>query len=288
MPAPSSLKAPRVLAALAEAVVPFPAAGALRVHANPDRVHRPTPSKTGVRPQPGPNRFDDPHHHYPVRYLAEHLHVCLLEVMARLRAHPGAEEVLAQMGNGAEEEELVGLPDPDQVSGVGKFLETSPVSTIVLAPTVPPESLVNIFDGDLLAALAGVHSVRKLLGRPEIVKCYGDANGVVDVDGSLVRNPSTVVGRPVTQEISRLLLDLTPVMGLRYISRHDDGEDAYCWALHGDLPVRISSPVQLTPHNESHRAAVQFVAARYQLPLPDDWRQRTAALTGGDPLVGIS
>lgn len=273
---PVSLKDDAVVRAVAGAVVAFPVVGALRVHPNPASVYRPKAAPRGQRQRSGPNRFDDPHHHYPVRYLAEQLTVCLLEVLARLRANPDAEQALEEMSPGLEDPALVDLVDPTPTEGLAAFLATNKVALFTPAPGAPLDALVDVFDPDLLAALDGHHRVREQLRRPQVIAAYGDQGGVVHLDGSLIRNANATLGRPVTQEISRLLIEIIGVQGLRYSSRHSEHDQALCWALNGDVPIRPASIEAINPDNAEHRKAVQDVAHRYDLTLPATWARPTA------------
>lgn len=268
---PVSLKDRAVDLAVRGATVAFPSTGGLRVHPNPASVYRPQPTPRGQPQRRGPNRFDDPHHHYPVRYLAEHLHVCLLEVLARLRPKPAAEQVLAAMTPGLDDPALTDLADPTPVDGIAAFLATNKVATFTPAPGAPLDKLVDVFDPVLLAALDDHRKIRELLDRPEMVEDFADSSGAVHLDGGLIRNASTKVGRPVTQEISRLLIEIRHLQGLRYYSRHEKEDSAVCWALQGDVTVRVASVEALDPHNAGHRAAVQDVAKRYRITLPPRW-----------------
>jgi hypothetical protein len=225
------------------------------------------PSPDGSSQAPGPNRFDDPQHHYPVRYLAEHLHVCLLEVLARLRANVSADEVLEEMTPGLDDPALTGLVDPGQAAAVEDFLATNKVATFGAPSKAVLSKLVDVFDPDLLAALDNHHWIRAELGRQEVVDAYAGEDGSVHLDGSLIRNASTKIGRPVTQQISRLLIDILGVRGLRYYSRHDEGAEATCWAIEGNVSLPKKSVEPLDSADDAHRTAVQLVAARYNLPL---------------------
>jgi hypothetical protein len=268
-----SLKDEAVAAAISGAAVPFPDAGAMRVHKTPWDVYRPSSHSDGASQERGPNRFDDPHHHYPVRYLGEHLRVCLLEVMARFRANADAEALLAQMTPGSEDPELDDLVDPAQVQGVTDFLAMNQVAIFRPPPSAPLTTSVDVFDPDLLTALDGHHRIRKQLRQPAVLAAYGDAQGDVHLDGSLIRNASTKVGRPVTQEISWLLFNVLHVQALRYFSRHSEGDEAVCWAVRGDVPLDVKSAEYLDAANPHHRDAVQYVSDRYDLPLPLPWAE---------------
>jgi hypothetical protein len=268
-----SLKDLEVELALRKAVVTFPAGGARRVHPRPLEVYRPTPSADGSKKPPGPNRFDDPDHHYPVRYLAEQLSVCLLEVLARLSADPDTDAVLEQMTPGLDDPWLADLHDPEQAAAVEAFLKVNQVATFGPPPRQSDrDRLVDVFDPALLAALDRHHWIRQALERPQVVASHGDG-GRVHLDAGLVRNPSRAVGRPITQLVSRLIIDILRRPGLRYYSRHGEGADAVCWALHGDLALPVLSVQPLDPDDDSHREAVQLVARRYRLPLPAVWER---------------
>ncbi len=267
---PPSLRDAVVDEALSGAAVPFPDHGGLRVHPHPDQVYRPAPDPSGAPQPPGPNRFDDPHHHYPVRYFAEHLYVCLLEVMARLRANADADAILLHMTPGLDHRALRDLVDPTKSAEVEGFLATNKVAVFMPPENAPVGRLVDVFNPDLLAALDSHHRIREQLCRREVVDAYGK-DGTIHLDGSLIRNASKKVGRPVTQEISWLLIDVLHVRGLRYYSRHAEGEEAVCWALHGDVPMHILPAKSLDPTNDQHRSAVQRVADQYRLPLPARW-----------------
>ncbi len=267
----TSLKDAAVETALLGAAVPFPEAGAMRVHKTPWSIYRPQPNDQGASQPPGPNRFDDPHHHYPVRYLGETLRVCLLEVMARFRANSEADVLLEQMTPGLDAPELGDLHDPEQVQGVSDFLAVNQVAVFKPPPSAPLTRSVDVFDPDLLAALDSHHRVREQLSRPEVVAAHGDGGGVVHLDGSLIRNANRRVGRPVTQQIGWLLFDVLHVQALRYYSRHSEGGEAICWAVQGDVPLDVKSSEHLDPANPTHREAVQNISERYGLPLPLPW-----------------
>ncbi len=266
-----SLKDVGVAVALSGAVVPFPTGGARRVHPRPTDVYRPRPTSEGSTQQPGPNRFDDPQHHYPVRYLAEVLYVCLLEVLARLRPSAPADGVLNEMSPGLDDPALADLVDPEQAAALEDFLARNKVAVFGAPSGAVLRKLVDVFDPAVLAALDDHHWIRDHLGRPETVAAYGDDEGAVHLDGSLIRNASRKVGRPVTQQISRLLIDILGMRGLRYYSRHAEGVEAICWAVHGDVTLPVRSVEPLDSNNDVHRAAVQLVATRYRLPLPMAW-----------------
>lgn len=257
--------------ALGGATVTFPSAGALRVHRNPDHVYQPQSAPEGEQQDPGPNRFDDPYHHYPVRYLAEQLSVCLLEVLAWFRPNATADALLEAMTAGLDAPGLAGAVDPERVEGVEAFLATNKVGLFIPSEQVPLTKLVDVFDPDLLAALDKHHRLRPHLNRPGVVRYFGDSSGAAHLDGGLIRNASKEVGRPVTQEISWLLLHVQNRQGLRYSSRHSTEEEGVCWALRGGVPVDMVSVAPLDPDDAGHRAAVQQVAARYDLPLPSRW-----------------
>lgn len=267
-----SLKDAEVEAALRGATVTFPAAGAMRVHKMPEAVYQPQRDPDGAPQPPGPNRFDDPHHRYPVRYLGETLRVCLLEVMARFRANSQADALLEQMTRGLDASELSDLADPEQVQGVADFLAANQVATFEPSPSRPTTRSVDVFHPDLLSALDGHHGVRAQLARQEVVDAYGDEHGDVHLDGSLIRNANRSVGRPVTQYISWLLFDVLHVRALRYYSRHSEGDEATCWAIHGDVPMTAEPIEHLDPSDGAHRDAVQYVATRYDLVLPPPWQ----------------
>lgn len=267
-----SLKDAAVKAALSEAVVAFPAGGAMRVHKRPEDLYRPTRHTDGSPQPPGPNRFDDPHHHYPVRYLGETLRVCLLEVMARFRANSEADALLDQMTPGLDDPTLAGLIDPAPAQAVADFLTANQVATF--APvSQPAHTLVDVFNPKLLSALDGHHGVREKLEGAAVVAAYGDEYGRVHLDGSLIRNANRRVGRPVTQHISWLLFETLHMRALRYYSRHSEGEESLCWAVHGEVAVRTVGVKALDPTDPVHLDAVQYVASRYGLALPPVWQQ---------------
>ena len=268
---PGSLKDEAVARAIAGAIVAFPPTGALRVHPNSASVYRPTPAARGRSQRRGPNRFDDPHHHYPVRYLGANLRVCLLEVLARFRADLAADQVLEAMSPGLDDPALADLVDPAQAAGIEGFLAVNQVAVFIATPRAPLSALVDVFDPALLAALDGHHRIRAQLDRPEVIAAHGAGSATVHLDGALIRNANKVVGRPITQEISRLLIDILGVQGLRYSSRHSEGDEAICWAIHGDVPLRVDSVQPMDPRDDHHRGAVHDVARLWDLPLPPRW-----------------
>ncbi|RYF04270.1 MAG: hypothetical protein EOO40_11375, partial [Deltaproteobacteria bacterium] len=138
-------------------------------------------------------------------------------------------------------------------------------------PSTRLDRLVNVSDTRLLAALDANHRIRQQLCRPEVVAAFGDEHGNVHLDRSLIHNAHREIGRPVTQEISWLLFDVLGMQGLRYYSRHVDGDQSVCWALHGEVHLDMKSAEHLDPANDEHRAAVQYVSDLYSLPLPMAW-----------------
>lgn len=251
--------------AIVGATVSYPEHGALRVHPRPWHVRPPERSL-----KRGPNRFDDPHDQYPVRYLAEHLSTCLLEVMARFRGNGEADDLLDAMTSGLDDPDLDDLVDPVQEEGVRDFLAENKVGVFRPPPGTRLDRLVNVSNPHLLAALDVNHRIRQQLRRPEVVAAFG-VHGAVHLDRSLIHNANSEVGRPVTQEISWLLFDVMGMQGLRYYSRHNDGDQSVCWALHGEVHLDMKPAEHLDPANDDHRAAVQYVSDLYDLPLPLAW-----------------
>lgn len=264
----TTLRDKAVSAAVDHALVSFPASGAYRVHPEPATVYQPT--QLVGKQAPGPNRFDDPEHCFSVRYLADHLRVCLLEVMARFRTNLTAEDLINSV-NVPSDMQVLYPSDPKQVDGVRFFLLKNRAARFVAPASKPAPRLVDVFNIKLLAALDQHHRIRPLLVGPNVVAAQGDSAGVVHLDGSLIRNANANVGRPVTQEISRLLLEILNVQGLRYESRHSSNGEAVCWALRGDLVLETAEDVYLNPLVKLHRDAVQDVAHLYNITLPDEW-----------------
>ncbi|ABS06008.1 hypothetical protein [Kineococcus radiotolerans] len=178
-----------------------------------------------------------------------------------------ADALLEAMSPGLDDPDLDDLGDPEQVQGVQDFLAESQVGLFKPPPSIRLDRLVDVFNQRLLAALDSHHRIRSELSKPEVVAAFGDEEGSVHLDGSLIRNASSRVGRPVTQEISFLLFDVLGVQGLRYYSRHADGDRAICWAVHGQVRLDLKSAEYLDPANDEHRAAVQLVSDLYELPV---------------------
>lgn len=189
---------------LRAAAVAFPSPGGVRVHPDPVALRQgPFP------PDTGPNRFDDPRGIYALRYLADTLRGCLLELLTRFRAHPPAEDVLAHV-DGLDDPSLSGFPDPTPQDGLIGWLSRQKVAYVVLDR---PATLffVNAYDSRLLVALEGHPHVRAALDRSELRAAVAPdwlgADRRVHLDQGVVRLAGAVTGRPVTQAISRALYE---------------------------------------------------------------------------------
>lgn len=231
----------------------FPPVGVLRVGPEPARL--PSEPRGG---EPGPNRFDDPEGMFVVRYLAESLRGCLIELLARFRRNDTAEARIAA---------VVGAKDDRGRPGAEALAAWLPRQRVAVCHLVEPAGLLlDVNDATLLVELDADPGVRVVLRASGL----GTADDPARLDEGTIRLRG-LVGRRITQAVSRALYEREPrPAGLAYRSRLDDAER--CWALYGETPVRFEPPVALTPEDASHLEAVRAVAALYDLPLPAAWK----------------
>lgn len=244
--------------------VPFPATGVYRLNDDPTRVRAPRPDRVGH------GRFDDPQRQYAVRYTAETLACCLVETFGYLKDTLDAAYLMNHV-DGIKDPLFANDPDIQGASDAAVLSDWLAKRRVAVFDVDPSAKLVNVNDRRLLTALEEqAHQLRDILTDPLNQAAYGDDDGHVHLDGSLIRNPSTVLGRPLTQKIGWLLYEVYGVQGLRYSSRWEE-ENGNCWALHQRLPVRVRSEEPLSPDNLEHRQAVQYAAAQWQFQLPPEW-----------------
>lgn len=252
--------------ALRAAGVPFPGRGGVRVHPDPVALsHGPFPVGTG------PNRFDDPDGVYTLRYLADTLRGCMVELLARFRTHASTEDALADV-DGLDDPTLTNFPDPTPQDGLAAWLARQQIACVVL---VRPAALffVDVYNSRLLVALDGHPRVRAALQRTELRAAVAPdglgADNRVHLDQGVVRLAGAVTGRPVTQAISRALYETRRVHGLAYKSRVDDAER--CWALYPHVEIDHANVTRLDPAEPTHTAAVREAATFLRIALPGHW-----------------
>lgn len=228
-----------------------PDAGLWRVHPDPQRL--PLPPRDDEVP---PNRFDDPHGVFAMRYTGGTLRACLLECMARWRTDPDTEERRSAV-TGVEEDH-----HDDRAEAIGAWLTEQRVGHL----TVPTSSgFVDLNDVRAQHLLGQHPDVRHALS---LVKEAG-AHVAPELDEATIRL-SGPLGRGVTQAVSRAIYDHHPRPdGVTYRSRLDD--DERLWALYGFVSVTFDSEKPLSPDDESHAEEVVSVAALWDLPLPAHW-----------------
>lgn len=233
--------------------VPFPEAGAVRVAANP----RALPSLRRAGP-PGPNRFDDPEGVFVVRYLADTLRGCLIELLARFRYDPEAEQRIASVEGVVEQDDDGSHPGPN---ALGDWLTIQQVARCHLLD--PDARLISVNDAALLARLDRHPSVRAALDASSLATPERPA----ELDGATIRLPGAI-GRNITQAVSRAIYEQDPrPSGLVYRSRLDD--DERCWGIYGETAVRFESARLLSPETDGE--AVRSAARLYELALPQPW-----------------
>lgn len=207
--------------------------------------------------EPGLSRFDDPEKEYGIRYLANSLQGCLIELLARFRLNPDAEERLeAVEGVDLDEEK----PELTREQGLADWLAKP--QRIGSCHLTEPTHLVDVNDGALLASLNL---------RPRIRLALSEA-GETELDESTIRKRGEA-GRRITQAVSRVLYEMEPRPGgLAYKSRLADEEQ--CWALYGETPVRFEPNMpELSVRNPVHVRLVRETAKRFVVALPPDWRE---------------
>lgn len=233
----------------------LPADGAVRVHPEPAALPR-------LRHEgPGRNRFDDPLAAFVVRYAADTLHGCLVETLARFRAHPDTEAVLRDIG-GVDDTDAGERLYADPSGGLADWLAAQQVGRLQI--TSPAPLLVDVEEPELLDRLDKHPEVRGAL----------DASGLgtpldpARLDAGIIRLGGPV-GRPITQAVSRAVYEWVPgVDGIGYWSRLDAGER--CWAIYDHVPVSVAV-TPLDRDNRAHKEAVRSVARRFEIALPPEW-----------------
>lgn len=230
----------------------FPSGGVLRV--GPDPARLPSEPRGG---EPGPNRFDDPEGRFVIRYLADSLRGCLIELLARFRPNDRAEARIAAVVGATDDP---GHPGDDALTD---WLAHQRVAVCHLVEPAGP--LLDVNDAHLLVELDAHPRVRAVLRNSGL----GTGAEPVRLDGGTIRLAGPI-GRRITQAVSRAVYEREPrPAGLTYRSRLDDNER--CWALYGETAVRFESPVSLSPDVAIHREAVQAAATLYGVGLPVAW-----------------
>lgn len=224
----------------------------MRVAANPPAL--PSLRRTGT---PGPNRFDDPQCTYSVRYVADRIRGCLVELLARFRYDNEAERRIAAVV-GVDDDAEGAHPGAD---AVGDWLAVQQVATCQLVEPAAP--FVSVNDAAELAALDRHPDVRAVLDTSPLSAPGKPA----ELDGAAIRLPGAI-GRVITQAVSRAVYERDPQpAGIAYRSRLDDNER--CFAIYGETPVRFDAPRSLSPAVDGH--AVRSAAKLYELALPPTW-----------------
>lgn len=209
-----------------------------------------------VNPIDGPNhRFDDPEQEFSVRYFADGLVGCLLETMQRFRPPISASDVDRRL---ASIDGLVATDhEADIEGGIADWLAEQWVGEARL--TESEDRLVDLRKTfDALDREPRIH---------EVLQASFPESPHLDFSHVLAGGQG---GRAVTQVISRVIYEAPDrPAGIQYPSRREP--EVTCWAVFDRSPIAFDAPVQLDPHDASHRASVQHVADRYRIPLPPDW-----------------
>lgn len=257
---------------LAEAAVTFPAAGGLRVHPHPDQLRFPP-----FPPGQGPNRFDDPQGQYSVRYVADTLYGCLIEVLARFVPNPATETVLLDV-DGLDDPSFTGRPDPTPRQGLADWLVQQQVGHLALDD--PPGRFIDAYTPALINFLDTHPAVRAVLDNPDVhAALAADPTAPPGLPSSLhltvtlVRAAGEHGGRRVTQTIGRILFtepDLA-LDGLAYGSRHDPTQR--CWALRDHVTVAWPDTHPLDPSDPHQHDTLRAAARHLHLEelLPPAW-----------------
>lgn len=247
----------------ANAVLPWPTGGALRIHYDPGALPQ-------LGDEPGPNRFDDPRprtiDRFLMRYAASSLRGCLLEVLAAFRPNPAAYEREAAVDT--DDPDLVEPPEIEEWEHIADFLASQKVARLDAADP----SVVSINDPSVQHELDTEPAVRAVLDTEAAQSALQQAGGgPVHLDNVAVRL-SSVVGRYVTQACALALYDrdARPDV-IHYRSRHDDAED--CWAIYHHTAVRIGDAEEFSPGVHDHAQAFRSVAELWDLPLPPAWKR---------------
>jgi hypothetical protein len=211
-----------------------PVQGAFRVHPAPDVL--PLRPRVG---EIGRNRFDDPLGEFRVRYVANTLRGCMVELLARWQEDQDAEEALAAV-EGLEEFADENLPDPSKVDGVREWMNKQRVARCLIDHRA---TFINIDESSLLVELDKHSLVRDALRNSPL----SSADYAAHLDFAVIKLGGPV-GRPITQAVSRALRDWHPeIGGLAYESRIDRSER--CWAIYEETTVRFAESEPLSPDN---------------------------------------
>jgi len=240
----------------------WPPDGTVRVHRDPQALPQ-------LADEPGVNRFDDPRprtiDRFLMRYTANSLRGCLLELLAGLRELP---EVRDREGAiDTDDPDFVEAPSVEEWQHIADFLDGRKVAKVDATPL----SAVSINDPSLQHELDSEPAVRAVLDSPAAAEALLESGGRrVHLDNAAVRL-SSEVGRYVTQACALALYDRRPRPdAIHYRSRHDDIED--CWAVYHHAEVTIGEPERLSPQVNEHVIALRSVAELWNLPLPPAWR----------------
>lgn len=228
------------------ATVRPPPEGLWRAHRDPLALPQPSP---GEAP---PNRFDDPQGQYRVRYLATTPRGAFLEVLARFRRSPEADERL------------------QAVTDVDDDLETPPSPATVPASFLASLRLVRAYpaaDAEFVDVAAV--TVQSRLGQHRLVRQaldtaqLGSAHHPAQLDEATIRLGGPR-GRPITQVISRVVFEETTAAGIRYTSRVNANEE--CWAVFEATPLSFDEPELIARDDPALREAVDQLVLK--LPSP--------------------
>jgi hypothetical protein len=255
----------------------LPPQGAVRVSRQPDHLRSRPPG------EPGPHRYDAPNGEYLVRYVGQDLETCLVEVLSDFRKKPEVNGVLAGI-SGVDDGYL-----PVSTVGLGheQAIQGDPPAPISMALA---EKLVTLQIGVVVLTEPGTFAdvsnpfVRRELDRHRLVR------GAVEefdkqvgtppdrsshLDGGLIRLAGPI-GREITQAVSLAVYEETThynekkFAGIAYHSRWYD--EKRCWAIFGEVPVKVEPIRSLNPNNAEDWAAVRLAAQLHGLTLPDSWR----------------
>jgi len=232
---------------IAACATPYPGAGTLRLHPQPELLARADPTL------PGRNRFDDPAGHIAVRYSATRLSGCLRETLARFRPSHSAEALL-QAVDGINEDDLD--PQADDPAAIADWLAVQRIGTIRLVQTG------EFVDVERDAALIALDK------HPDVRAAVDGLDPGARLDVAYLRLGGRI-GRPVSQAVGTAVREWMPdALGIGYRSRL--ATDEPCWATWDSVDVAITSE-PLDPSNPRHREAVRSTAAAYEIMLPPDW-----------------
>jgi hypothetical protein len=197
-----------------------------------------------------------------VRYLADTLRGCFLEVLDHFRPNLEVEELLADVsgttGFSVLDEEEPGLVQDEWLSrqrvAIG-YLEN------------PSSDFVDVSHTNTLAELNRAPAVQAAFRDPEVRSAFGP-NVRLDLGTICSGGPA---GRKITQAVSETVYLLpTRPKGIAYVTRFD--RDERCWAIFDDRAnVDFTDPVQIDPTEVEHVEAIRSVRDAYGLVLPALW-----------------